>query len=125
MTERPVWGYDLDGVPIRTATRFEAVLRDPRRVLGLTEVSTPDGEALTVSTVHLVVDHNWQGDGPPVLWESMVFARGDDVHHYGELQWRYASAADALDAHAALVAAIAAGERVDGLPRHNDAPESR
>jgi len=29
------------------------------------------GEA-EVSTVFLGVDHNW-GDGPPILWETMVF----------------------------------------------------
>lgn len=26
-----------------------------------------------VSTVFLGIDHNWSGQGPPVLWETMVF----------------------------------------------------
>lgn len=31
-----------------------------------------------VSTVFLGLDHNWASDGPPVLWESMVFGGPHD-----------------------------------------------
>ena len=30
---------------------------------------------LFISTVFLGIDHGW-GDGPPILWETMVFAAG-------------------------------------------------
>lgn len=30
-----------------------------------------------VSTVFLGLDHSWRLDGPPVLWETMVFNDGD------------------------------------------------
>jgi hypothetical protein len=117
MSDLRVWGYDLDGAPITDPVRVGEVLRDPRRVLGSTEVRMPGGEVVTVSTVHLVLDHNWHGDGPPVLWETMTYTEGDAGRHWGALQWRYTSAGDALDAHAALVAAIGDGQPVPGLPR--------
>lgn len=31
-----------------------------------------------VSTVFLGIDHNFFGDGPPVLWETMIFGGVDD-----------------------------------------------
>lgn len=31
------------------------------------------GEHITVSTVFLGLDHRFSGEGPPILWESMVF----------------------------------------------------
>lgn len=34
-----------------------------------------------VSTVFLALDHNWTKEGPPVLWETMVFSnRSIDQH---------------------------------------------
>jgi hypothetical protein len=58
-----------------------------------------DGDVL-VSTVFLGMDHAWNG-GPPVLWELMVFRGGSSGH-----QERFASRADAADAHAKMVAAL-------------------
>jgi hypothetical protein len=51
---------------------------------------------ILVSTVFLGVDHNFRRDGPPVLWETMIFRdnKSDDV--YCE---RYTSRADALAGH--------------------------
>jgi hypothetical protein len=46
-----------------------------------------------VSTVFLGLDHQW-GDGPPVLWETMIFGGKDD-----QFQERYTSRADALAGH--------------------------
>ncbi len=50
-----------------------------------------------VSTVFLGIDHNVDGSGPPVLWETMIFARGTELHEYQE---RYSTKADALVGHA-------------------------
>lgn len=47
-----------------------------------------------VSTVFLSVDHNW-GDGPPVLWETMIF--GGSLNEYQE---RYSSLENAIAGHA-------------------------
>lgn len=60
--------------------------------------SDPGGHIL-VSTVFLGLDHNW-GDGPPILWETMVFAPGWD---FDAEQWRYASEGDARAGHAAAI----------------------
>lgn len=46
-----------------------------------------------VSTVFLGVDHNF-GDGPPLLWETMIFGGKHD-----EYQERYTTRAEALAGH--------------------------
>ena len=47
-----------------------------------------------VSTVFLGLNHNW-GDGPPVLWETMIFGGAHDGY-----QDRYSSRDDAIAGHA-------------------------
>lgn len=59
-----------------------------------------------VSTVFLGLDHNFTGNGKPVLWESMVFG--------GELdqeQWRYDSLQAAMDGHGELLRKVLAVQR--------------
>jgi len=51
-----------------------------------------------VSTVFLGIDHNFTGEGPPVLFESMIF-EGE----FSEEQRRYRNMEEALEGHAALV----------------------
>jgi hypothetical protein len=57
-----------------------------------------------VSTVFLGIDHNFDDEGPPVLWETMVFP---DLPS-GEIQERYSSRADAEAGHAATVQKVRA-----------------
>jgi hypothetical protein len=45
----------------------------------------------------LTVDHNWRGEGPPILFETMVF--GGPLS--GECR-RYQTAEQAIDGHAAM-----------------------
>lgn len=56
---------------------------------------------LTLSTVFLVVDHSY-GNGPPVLFETMVFA--DEPHgvFYDGIQKRYCGYHEALRGHEQL-----------------------
>jgi hypothetical protein len=54
-----------------------------------------------VSTVFLGIDHNFRADGPPVLWESMIFGGPLDQE-----QRRYTSRADAEAGHTALCIAV-------------------
>lgn len=69
-------------------------LKDSRRVA---ETTLPNGR--WVSTVWLGLDHQY-GDGPPLIFETMVFPGKDDI---GELDCeRYSTEADALAGHAAL-----------------------
>jgi hypothetical protein len=56
-----------------------------------------------VSTVFLGVDHDFSGEGPPVLYETLVFWEG---HPLDETMRRYASRAGALRGHAAVLALV-------------------
>jgi hypothetical protein len=53
-----------------------------------------------VSTVFLGLDHNW-GDGPPLLFETMVFDRGDNAENRNLDCWmeRTSTWELALEAH--------------------------
>ena len=96
--------YDRAGNPMTVDEWIEAIKVkegiDPRRVA---ETTLPDGK--WVSTVWLGLDHNFSGDGPPVIFESMVFAfrksqgLGEDLD-----QERYSTEEEARMGHDALVA---------------------
>ena len=56
-----------------------------------------------VSTIFLGLDHRW-GDGPPLLFETMVFRAGEAVE-----QERYSTYHDAEQGHEAMVARMQNG----------------
>jgi len=60
-----------------------------------------------VSTVFLSIDHGW-GDGPPVLFETMVFGGEMD-----ENQWRYSTWDEAVAGHERVVTAVREGRIVE------------
>lgn len=55
-------------------------------------------DGVQISTVFLGLDHGPNDQGPPVLWETMIF--GGSHHEY---QCRYTSHEEALCGHAAAV----------------------
>jgi hypothetical protein len=69
------------------------------RFVGSTQVNS----RITVSTVFLGIDHRHFGNGPPLLFETMVFGGVLDGH-----MWRYASWDDAATGHAATVKKVRA-----------------
>jgi hypothetical protein len=69
-----------------------------------TALAQPAG--VEVSTVFLGLDHSY-GEGPPVLWETMVFGGVYDTK-----QWRYCTKQEALDGHRRAVQ-IVTGETDD------------
>jgi len=69
---------------------------DSRRVC-LTDIAS-----CMVSTVFLGVDHGF-GDGPPILWESMVFEDGSALEDYTN---RYTSKEDAVKGHNEIVSRL-------------------
>ena len=73
-----------------------------------TKLVTSKG-SIEVSTVFLFLDHGYFGDGPPVLWETMVFGGPVDQH-----QWRYTSRGDAEAGHAEAVAWVRTACDVEG-----------
>lgn len=57
---------------------------------------------LRVSTVFLGLDHNFFGDGPPILWETMIFGAPEDSELDG-YQERYATREEAETGHRRVV----------------------
>ncbi len=72
------------------------------RFLARTEVGD-----VRVSTVFLGIDHNWSREGPPILWETMVF--GGEHDDYCK---RYPTPEEAKKGHAFAVM-LAKGEVKD------------
>jgi hypothetical protein len=51
---------------------------------------------IAVSTVLLGTNHNWLGEGPPIIFETMIFDKEGSV---GDYQERYATKQAALAGH--------------------------
>jgi hypothetical protein len=91
--------YILDGrgkpVPEPDLGRWEEWFRcSQNRVLKQDVLSG----GVRVSTVFLGFDYNLSGNGPPLLWETMIFGGGDD-----RACQRYGSRKDALAGHVRAV----------------------
>jgi len=107
--------YDLAGQPIDGDQWMALKLA---RLRGGGEWSTPDDDptrvgltqhhGVVVSTTWIGIDHSW-GQGPPVIFETMVF--GGDLD--GE-QDRYATIEEARAGHHAMVARVWPGARRRG-----------
>jgi hypothetical protein len=82
--------------------RFMANI-DRRRVAQDMDEGDESGAHVRVSTVFLGLDHNFFGDGPPVLWETLVFGGLLD----GEMD-RYTSLAAAFEGHQEICARVRA-----------------
>jgi len=78
---------------IRWAERWESL---DRRV-----AATQVAPGVTVSTVFLGLDHNFFGEGPPLLFETMVF----DDYGGGDC-WRWSTWDEAVEGHKQAVAKL-------------------
>jgi hypothetical protein len=85
--------------------------KDNYRTIGRTFFPLEDGRYFWVSTVFLGLDHQY-GDGPPILFETMVFGDSDMTDHY---QQRYSTWHEAMDGHHALCLQIAENLNQRGL----------
>jgi hypothetical protein len=65
-----------------------------------------------VSTVFLGLDHNYSDNGPPVLFETMTFAKGENPEDTRVDEWcrRYATWDEALRGHGEVVRAVRAAQ---------------
>jgi hypothetical protein len=61
------------------------------------KIAAREENGVRVSTVFLGLDHQW-GDGPPLLFETMIFGGPHD-----ELQWRYSTRSEAMRGHDSAV----------------------
>lgn len=66
--------------------------------------------AARISTVWVGLDHRL-GDGPPLIFETMVFG---GHHRLGDQGERYSTEAEALAGHDKWVAEVRASEHADG-----------
>ena len=86
--------YNRRGEQVGTSEAM-ALMRGDRHV-GWTRLVV-DGVPVTVSTVHLVFDHQYS-DGPPLIFQTMVFGIADD-----NPQWRYSTEEEAKLGHQKVV----------------------
>ena len=97
----PQWyGLDENGEPKRvTVHELDAAFGDPRRIIASETIGD-----VRVSTAFLVLDHGFNDEGPPTLWETMIFGGEHDG-----FQERYTSAAEARAGHVRAVVMVVAG----------------
>jgi hypothetical protein len=96
--------YDREGEPI-TLAQFDLFLG----LEGYRRVAATQVGPYWVSTVWLGIDHAF-GGGPPLIFETMVFATSDAVRGLGpdlECQ-RYSTEAEALQGHEDTVTLVRA-----------------
>lgn len=96
MFRRPRWyvlNDDKTVSPVEDIRTWAARLSledDSKRRVAFTDIN----EDVMVSTVFLGIDHNFFGDGPPILFETMVFGGKFNQH-----LWRCSTFAEALMQH--------------------------
>lgn len=94
MSSSGMWIMDDDGATrlARTHEEWRGAWNRNRRV-GDTTIGD-----VRVSTVFLMIDHGYSDEGPPILFETLIFGGPHDQE-----MWRYATRAEALAGHAAAV----------------------
>ena len=95
--------YILEGHEVRVVDRFtwaEWLERaGSKRVVAKTWVNQVE-----VSTMFLGFDQRYGGDGPPLLFETMIFGGANN-----EAQWRYSTWDEAAAGHWSAVKSIGGG----------------
>jgi len=101
--------FDRAGAPITDRSECESLLTNPHyRCVGLTSITNADSTAtFTVSTLWQGQNYSFSPVGPPLIFETMVFA-SDDRHPLDLEVRRYAADAQATAGHAEMVQAVAA-----------------
>lgn len=95
--------FGFDGEPITSATWVAMFEDHAGRQIGRDLIELPGGSAALVSTVWIGLNHRYTGDGPPLIFETMIFWDSEryDSDDYCE---RTATRAAALSAHDQAVA---------------------
>lgn len=94
--------YDRQGSPI-SMDEWARMFEDwDVKTVAQSDVGV-SGRTVHVSTVWLGIDHNWDPEGPPLIFETMAFGGSID-----QAQDRYTTEAQALAGHAAMCARVQA-----------------
>lgn len=102
------WTLDAENTPVKAdLMTWARWFEDANRLVGYTEITSQ----VLVSTVFIGINHRFLGNGPPLLFETMIFGGPLDQD-----QWRYSSWDDAEAGHHAAVskARKANGQRMKG-----------
>lgn len=85
---------------------LETIMNFETRRVALSECrkSTECEYKIRVSTVFLVLDHNYSGEGEPILFETMVFGHPKEEDNP---MFRYTTYKEALEGHHKVVADLA------------------
>lgn len=79
------WILDADKRPVRASLiEWGEFFQTHDRIVAKTLVGNAN-----ISTVFLGIDHNW-GDGPPLLFETMIFGGVHDDYQVRSSTWRQA-----------------------------------
>ena len=90
-----------NAVPVDLMTWARWLEKDhSQRVVAQTKLAN---DIVLVSTVFLGIDHNFSEEGPPILFETMVFGMLEDDEMAESYCWRYSSWDDAETGHAMAV----------------------
>jgi hypothetical protein len=97
--------YNRDGDKITTEEVNRLLGDNEYKIVKQTQVGS-----YFVSTVWLGLDHNYLSDGPPIIFETMVFATSPNVEGLGpDLDSRrYSTEAQALEGHEEMVLIVTA-----------------
>lgn len=87
--------YDIDGKPISVMDAELLLADQAARQVGITQIG-----GATVSTVLLVLDHNF-GDGPPQIFETAVWVHGESPDM--EIVGRWSTKDEAATKHQEVV----------------------
>ena len=104
--------FDKDGTPM-TLMEWAAKFED----FDYKVVASDNGKIYQVSTIWLGINHNFADDGPPLIFESMVFPL--DSYEDQDCR-RYATEAEALAGHDELVSEWLVNEPVYAEPDPED-----
>ena len=87
--------YDKKGKKLSNVEATPLLMDEEYKIIEQTRGKDKDGEELLVSTVWLGLDHNYDG-GKPLIFETMVFPKGEWLERYCE---RYSTEAQAKKGH--------------------------
>jgi hypothetical protein len=96
--------FDRQGNPLQLLEWASMLEANPELRI-VEQTAMPDGK--WISTVWIGINHRFLGEGPPLIFETMVFPSQADM---GELECRrYATEPEARAGHAELVARYGGG----------------
>lgn len=100
--------YDRKGSPISMEEWCKSFEATESRIVKQETVARPNGFEAFVSTVWLGLDHNYGDQGPPLIFETMVF---QDAHSGNDTYCnRTSTEAEAIEAHEEAVRLVKEGK---------------